>query len=114
MLLLNEYLHTGRSKKMSLNGQNSEIAFFFSLVINANTIGRLLVVSLAVLSTSSLMIFHVELDDHWETTLYVTISFMHMQDFIHKMAKASVLWISQSRIPQAEAVGIRGEFTACK
>lgn len=59
------------------------------------------------------MIFHVEMDGHWETTPYVTISFL-MQDLVHKMVKASVVWISQSRAPQAEAVVIREEFVACK
>lgn len=53
------------------------------------------------------------MDGHWEATPYKTISFF-MQDLVHKMAKASVMWMGQSRAPQAEAVGIRGEFVACK
>ena len=53
MLLLNEWSHTGKSKKMSLNGQNSEIAFFFNLVINATTMVRLLVVARATLGLLS-------------------------------------------------------------
>lgn len=53
MLLLSECLHTGKSKKMSLNRHNSEVALFFNFVINGNTMVRLLVVALANLGLLS-------------------------------------------------------------
>lgn len=37
-----------------------------------------------------------------------------MQDLVHKMAKASVLWLRQSSTPQAEAAGSRWELDVCK
>lgn len=93
---------------MSQKVQNSEITFFFNLVINANTMGKTTWGSPGYLET-----FHVEMDGHWETAPYVTISFL-VQDLVHKVAKTSVLWMSQSGAPQAEALGIREEFVACK
>lgn len=35
-----------------------------------------------------------------------------MQDLVHKIAK--VQWMSHPGAPETEALGVRGEFVACK